>query len=138
MSYCRWSSNDWDCDVYVYADYYGGWVTHVAGNRLVVDRDTWPDPVSLPSSPVEDDPNFQPWIDRYRFVLDAVSNADRAPIGLPHDGESFNDDTPGQCAQRLEGLRGMGYHVPQNAIDALKEEDEELRREEAECPPPAN
>ena len=46
------------------------------------------------------------------------------PIGLPCDGESFNDSTPGECADTLERLRGMGYIVPQYAIDALREEDD--------------
>jgi hypothetical protein len=35
MSYCRWSSNDFQCDVYVYEDVAGGWTTHVACNRVV-------------------------------------------------------------------------------------------------------
>lgn len=29
MSYCRWSSDNFKCDVYVYADVSGGWTTHV-------------------------------------------------------------------------------------------------------------
>jgi hypothetical protein len=44
------------------------------------------------------------------------------PIGLPHDGETFNDDTPTECAQRLFALRSQGYIVPQYAIDALLSE----------------
>jgi hypothetical protein len=44
------------------------------------------------------------------------------PIGLPHDGESFLDGSPSDCADRLEGLRALGYTVPQYAIDELREE----------------
>ena len=43
-------------------------------------------------------------------------------IGLPEDGETFNDATAGDCADRLEYLRALGYQVPQYAIDALREE----------------
>ena len=35
MSYCRWSSDDFQCDVYVYESVAGGFVTHVAANRVV-------------------------------------------------------------------------------------------------------
>lgn len=48
--------------------------------------------------------------------------ADRIPIGLDHDGETFRDDTAGECADRLTELKAMGYNVPQRAIDALREE----------------
>ena len=43
-------------------------------------------------------------------------------IGLPEDGETFNDATAEECADRLEYLRALGYRVPQYAIDALREE----------------
>lgn len=44
------------------------------------------------------------------------------PIGLPHDGDQFNHDTPGECADWLLELRALGYFVPQYAIDALQAE----------------
>ena len=37
MSYCRWSSDNWKCDLYCYEDVSGGITTHVAGNRIVGD-----------------------------------------------------------------------------------------------------
>ena len=48
------------------------------------------------------------------------------PIGLPFDGETFDDSTPGETADRLEWLRGLGYRVPQRAIDVLREEQAEM------------
>ena len=36
MSYCRWSSDDFQSDVYVYEDCRGPWVVHVAGRRHVI------------------------------------------------------------------------------------------------------
>lgn len=47
-------------------------------------------------------------------------------IGLEHDGESFDHDTPGECAEHLIYLKGCGYNVPQYAIDSLKEEQDEM------------
>ncbi len=34
MSYCRWSSDNTNCDLYCYEDCSGGFTTHVAGFRL--------------------------------------------------------------------------------------------------------
>lgn len=35
MSYCRWSCDDFECDLYCYSDVSGGWTIHVAANRHV-------------------------------------------------------------------------------------------------------
>jgi hypothetical protein len=114
MSYCRWSSDDFQCDVYVYEHVHGGWTTYVAGRRCVL-AEPLPAPVSL-----QDDPDA--WFARRKRVMEMVDAAELVDIGLPHDGESFSDLTPNDCADRLEGLRAMGYVVPQYAIDALREE----------------
>lgn len=124
MSYCRFSSDDFSCDVYVYEDVYGGWTTHVAANRVVIDRDALPPAPDFPD-PLPQDADHPAWkvyFTRHRALLDALDSCERVPIGLPHDGDTFNDDTPGECATRLVGLRGMGYIVPQYAIDALRQE----------------
>ena len=33
MSYCRWSTDNFKCDLYCYEDVNGGFTTHVASNR---------------------------------------------------------------------------------------------------------
>jgi len=114
MSYCRWSSNDFRCDVYVYEDCRGGWTTHVAGRRRVF---TEPIPDSIPFGE-------EGYWERYEKVMGMVEEARLEPIGLPHDGETFNDETPGEAATTLIMLRDAGYIVPGYAIDALLEEAE--------------
>lgn len=116
MSYCRFSSDDFQCDVYVYEDCAGGWTTHVASSRIIF-NDPLPPRVSI-DNPVA-------FLIRYTEVSDLVERATRIPIGLPYDGETFSDETPGECAETLEMLKDAGYNVPQYAIIALKEEDEE-------------
>ena len=111
MSYCRWSSDDFQSDVYVYEDVSGGWTTHVAARRVSFSREGLP--------PVED------YIARDSEILSRMAAAEYSPIGLPHDGASFNDPTASACADRLEALRVVGYTVPQDAIDALRAEPEE-------------
>lgn len=151
MSYCRFSSMNWRCDVYVYEDVSGGWTTHVAGRRRRIPP--------IPDLPFGRLPRFGGTLDKVsrRVVYPNRLNAFLAklffnfaafwhnkvhmlslhliplrPIGLPHDGERFNDDTPEDCAYTLERLRSMGYVVPQYAIDALRREVATPTREAGE------
>ena len=114
MSYCRWSSDDYLCDVYCYEDVSGGYSTWVAGNRPV-----YKEPLPPKVSHADDFDGRLKRIERVRQMLD---EADREDIGLSHDGAYFNDPTAWKTAVRLRWLRMLGYSVPQRAIDALREE----------------
>ena len=119
MSYCRWSSNDFLCDVYVYEHVHGGWTTHVATHKRVY-KQPLPPPIDI------DAPDrANRFVERWAAV-DAIER-ELVPIGLPDDGKTFEDATPGKCADRLEGLMATGYMVPQSAIDTLREEDERMK-----------
>jgi len=113
MSYCRWSSDDFRCDVYVYEDVCGGWTTHVAGNRIVGEIPRVPDITTAPQDE---------WARAYQKQTAFLDGAKHEPIGGPHDGETFNDPSPSECADRLDSLRADGYTVPQHAIDELRDE----------------
>lgn len=137
---------NWMCDVYVYAHVNDGWVTHVAGRR----RPIPPIPdyfmnATLPTFGAEwvkESRSFAYPSPLHRMAAKAVykvaefwhnkihmaslSLIPLRPIGLPHDGENFCDETPIECAARLESLRAIGYIVPQYAIDALREEQSEM------------
>ncbi|EMY3672616.1 TPA: hypothetical protein SL368_005881 [Pseudomonas aeruginosa] len=115
MSYCRWSSDDFQCDLYVYEGVDGVFYTHVATNRVIY---TEPLPPPIPFKPEF----VQEYSERHKKVMAMVDAADREPIGLQHDGHDFCDDDSAACADRLEYLKGVGYRVPQYAIDALREE----------------
>lgn len=119
MAYCRWSSDDHQCDVYTYADGAGVWVTHVAGNRYAV-TEPLPEPIELPHLFTNE--QFKAWWDRGSEVARIIDASELVAIGLPHDGERFNDPTPGAAADTLTMLRDAGYHVPQYAIDQLRKE----------------
>ncbi|WP_236175371.1 hypothetical protein [Pseudomonas pseudonitroreducens] len=118
MSYCRWSSDDFLCDVYVYESIDGGFATHVAANRVVFKE---PLPPAVPFEPQY----VKEFLERHNKVMAMVDAADRVRINLPHDGQDFNDPDAATCADRLEHLQSLGYNVPQYAIDALREEAEE-------------
>lgn len=115
MSYCRWSSCDFACDVYVYEDCGGGFTTHVAGARVETDE-------AMPPSIQLDQHRIPEWLERDEKVSAIINRGRRVAITLEHAGESFNDPDASACADRLESLRALGYMVPQFAIDALREE----------------
>ncbi|HCA5794773.1 hypothetical protein N7714_23910 [Pseudomonas aeruginosa] len=118
MSYCRWSSDDFQCDVYVYESVAGGFVTQVAANRVVFKEEL---PAQIPFEPEY----VKEYLERHHKVMAMVGAADRVQIGLPHDGDSFDDADQEACADGLEYLKELGYRVPQYAIDALREESVE-------------
>jgi hypothetical protein len=113
MSYCRFSSENFASDVYVYESVAGGFVTHVAGSRVIGE-------VPKLLRPTKE--NADEYLDARLAQSKFLDSAEYADIELEHAGESFSDDTAAECADRLESLRAIGYHVPQSAIDALREE----------------
>lgn len=119
MSYCRWSSDNFKSDVYTYACIDGSWTTHVAGKRRV-GLDT------LPPNPYTREALERPdWKEMYKAYHDRLGELDVVDIGLPHDGETFRDASPQECANTLRMLRAVGYHVPDGVIEELDEEDAE-------------
>ena len=143
MSYCRFSSMNWMCDVYVYADVNGGWSTHIAGRRKMFPpipelplslfnfKGRWSKKkrkVIYPDRKTEIIAHawFWIWSKWHRWVHQfSYSLIPFKSLNLPHDGEYFTDNTAGECADRLERLRDIGYIVPQYAIDSLRGEAKE-------------
>jgi hypothetical protein len=117
VSFCRFSSDDFQCDVYVYEDVRGGFTTHVAERRYAF-AEPLPPHVQLTEG------NVSAWMSRDATMEEIMARTPLVEIGLEHDGETFNDDTAGECANRLESLRSLGYIVPQYAIDALRNDEE--------------
>lgn len=100
MSYCRWSSDDFDCDVYAYEHCDGGWAVHVAGSRYV----------TKPKEPF--DFNVAP---------------DLVPIGLAFDGQTFREPSLQAFRDRMTVLRGAGYRFPDYVFEEIDEEMAETR-----------
>ena len=111
MSYCRFSSEGFQCDVYVYESN-EGWITQVASRRR---------PHRTPDLDWSTQALWKQTQAAQRAFLNDPNNAPR-PIGLSDDGMTFCDATPGDCAAQLIRLKTMGYQVPQDVIDALLEE----------------
>lgn len=113
MSYCRWSSDNFKCDLYCYEDANGGWTTHVASNRLVVEPPEELD-IGLVATPE--------WLESHNKRSEFVLTSERRKIGLPHDGETFNDPTLGDFKARLLELRKVGYSFPDYVLEEVDQE----------------
>jgi hypothetical protein len=130
MSYCRWSSDGYGCDVYVYEDVSGGFTCHVA-SRKIVNLHEAPQHPNLLDYPRSDDGKITEealtdFMVKHRAYMDWLRDkAVREPIGLEWDGKSFNVETATSMGNELAMLKAHGYSVPQYAIDALWEEGKE-------------
>ena len=114
MSYCRWSSNNWDCDLYCYGSAQG-YTTHVANNRINGDI------------PKEDwqllyDGKTDEFMVQHNAQMKFLETCTRSPIGLPLDGKTFNDPDLESFLARVLALKAMGYHVPDHVAEAIREE----------------
>ena len=118
MSYCRFSSDNWKSDVYVYEDVSGGFTTHVAKTRK-----TW---YIIPDAPLSlllwGGILGIVWRAWHRAHMWMVGRSPTVKIGGLYDGADFNDDTALDCVSTLVMLRAAGYNVPQYVIDSLGEE----------------
>lgn len=116
MSYCRWSSNNWDCDLYCYESE-DGYTTHVASYRKV-------GATPIPQVDVQlllSGRTAEYWAG-YKAQNEWLKTAERVKIGLPYDGRSFDDETLEEFLERVTMLRDAGYHVPPWLIDDIREE----------------
>lgn len=111
--YCRFSSDDWRCDLWCYGDAETGWTTHVAGRRLAEVDAVHDD--RRRAGPESD------MMRRMRLAL-VYGAAELVPIGGAFDGQSFVDRTVAQFHHRLLMLRSAGYRFPDSVINAAVRE----------------
>jgi len=132
MSYCRWSSDNGYCDVYVYEDVNGGWTAHIAGRRRPPGRP--PGMIEFMGMYCMAGGGTTPELtaeaqEAIRLLVQAQKAWDEANPHIPiaHDlaGESFNFATPLECADALRMWKVSGLMVPDYAIQELIEEGEE-------------
>ncbi len=111
MSYCRWSSNDFGCDLYVYEGE-DGFAIHVASNRVVG------------NVPSVDWSSAEKLHETYKAQMEFLDSANREPIGLQYDGESFYGLDHENAVDTLLVLEAAGYIFPGHIITDIKEEQE--------------
>lgn len=121
MSYCRWSSDGFYCDLYCYEGE-DGFVTHIASRRRPTRA-----PALVWDQGVEKLMETRAAQDA--FLEDEVNNP-LVPIGLPLDGKSFTDGDLESFLERLRSLKEMGYQFPDGVITSVEEELAEEREKD--------
>ena len=110
MSYCRWSSDDWKCDLYCYHSVCGGYITHVAGRKHV---GVLGNPHKIAS---------KKWWLFHEKQMEYLKIAEIEEIGLPYDGKHFSDPDLESFLERVNCLKETGYHVPMYVLEDIENE----------------
>lgn len=113
MSYCRFSSDDFQSDVYAYADVNGGYTVWLAARRLVG---------KLTPLPELTKGNIEEYMRAVEVQRGELETMDKGPVNLPYAGERINYVTLEDFLDGMLYLRKLGYHVPNEAIDRIREE----------------
>lgn len=130
MSYCRWSSMDFACDIYAYESVGDFWQIYVAGNRVLGDIP------KMPNMPAHDAPEHErhQWIEDYVKASKAQSEwlqtAEREEITLPYAGASIECATLDEFEAKLHELRALGYRFPDHVFEEIALDREAAVRRE--------
>ena len=143
MSYCRWSSDNYKSDVYVYEGHKH--IIHVAAIKHVIPpipivpftltmwMCKWSGVTTVKPKSLElhYPSKWKKKVLNLYFALTypidrlhswSVRNFPTKAIGLPFDGAYFECEDAKACYDKLMELREVGYHIPQYALDALLQE----------------
>ena len=113
MSFCRWSDDDYRCNIYAYESDCGGYCVHVARKKPLFNE---------PLPPAAKDTAADEWFQRRVKVNQMVREAGWADIGLSRDGESYSLDSLSDVLELLESLKEEGYNVPDYVINTLRDD----------------
>lgn len=134
MSYCRWSSMNFKCDLYIYETVGGlvgndgDFIIHVAGNRVIDEtpdeRAAWSKFVSAAADNTS--PEYVASRDAYfsahKSLMDFLETAEREDIELPYAGATIVMKDREALITKLLELRALGYVFPDVVFERLEEE----------------
>lgn len=104
--------------MYCYQDCSGGYTTWVAGLRH---KGNIPKVPSL-NLVFKKKITQEEWSVAHRKQMDWLDTAEMEEIGLPYDGERFNDPDLISFLNRVSHLKKVGYNVPDYVIDSIRQE----------------
>lgn len=119
MAYCRYSTDDFQCDLYVYSDN-NGYTILVARYRVYY-YEPLPPEVLTPLGSLNLD-LLEAQVARMNKIQSMYEMADKQPIGLEADGESWFGIDRDHAVAVLQYLRDLGYRFPYNIIEEIAEE----------------
>ena len=110
MSYCRFSCDYHDSEVYVY-DCGSGIVIHIAGVKL---KHKYP-------GRRRETQGLNDWLECYRLARDWLSrDAEWVDIDHPEAGEIYRELPIENAIKKLKQLKDDGFHIPDHAIEGLE------------------
>lgn len=105
MSYCRFSSDGFQCDAYVYDDAeFGGLTIHLASQRY-----TFHEPVP-PEPPISGDPAL--WFAWHQNIMALVEESPLEAIDDPWAGKSWCCLSESEALRILAEARRRGFRIP--------------------------
>jgi len=122
MSYCRFSSENFKSDFYIYESCYGGIQIHLAANRVVGD---------IPKLLKWDCGDEKAFFNAYQAQTKFLETAEREKINLPYAGDSFGFNTIEDAILKVKELVSLGFYLPEGVLEAM-EEDIGLIQEDVE------
>ena len=130
MSYCRFSSDDFKSDVYLYYSVFNCYTLHIAGARAVSSKPRPSVDKVYAVRPPKGAPRKEvmAWSRKLQAANKALikwlDNAKRVPIKNRYAGQTLDLRTAREVYYKLLELKNLGYHVPDYAIKAIRDEAE--------------
>jgi len=138
MSYCRFSSNGFQCDLYAYADTSGCWIIHVASKRhkqpgpLLEDHLRLMDAGHGTGEVIWDNATLKDYeraVKKWQRKQKKKGAKALLTIGLPCDGETYHIGTLGAFYDKVKELIDMGYVCDPGVLTLIQEDIDKYGRE---------
>ena len=119
MSYCRWSCDGGQCDIYAYYSIGDFWQIHIA-NRRRVERS--PSPIIMVDGELELSKTYVDDLTEYNKRMEALGDDQWVYINLPFDGEDYDCGSIEEFKDKMLELRAVGYQFPDGVLEEINEE----------------
>lgn len=117
MSYCRWSSDNFKCDVYAYESDMG-FMIHLASNKIVGEMP----PQDYDLLLKKDKESIDLFVANEKIRSAWMKTCERVAIGLRYDGQSFICGSLHEFYDRMINLREIGYRFPDYVLETILDE----------------
>lgn len=118
MSYCRWSSDNFNCDVYAYESVYGGIEVNLANRRYKGEIPKVDDSLLL-SFTTE---NKELWQAQKKAQSYYLERCGTEPLQLKEKRKDYNVDTLQELYDSFLDLIECGYRIPGYVMENIKNE----------------
>lgn len=112
MSYCRWSSDNYNCDIYAYESCYGGYEIHIASSKYEGEIPKL-DYNLLATDMVE-------FTKQRKAQLEYLKDCGTKELNLKYAGENLGAETLEEFENLMLELKEIGYDIPDYVFETIK------------------